>query len=191
MNLRDKKVIIFDMDGTLIDSVPDIAVAVNRVLETLGYPTYSEATMRNWVGNGATVLVKRALLGNTDETLPLETSLHEEAMQLFFRFYAAQTVEKTRLYPGVTETLHRVYSEGYILALVTNKPYRFVPPLLKGLELDILFSYVLGGDSLAEKKPSPLPLLTVCEHFDIEPKEAVMVGDSHNDILAANAAGME
>jgi len=191
LHFRDKKVIIFDLDGTLIDSVPDLAVSVNFTLQSLNRSTYSEDTIRYWVGNGARVLVKRALLGDVDTTPAVDEELYTKALAIFLEHYAHNLANLTKLYPDVLETLNTLQTKGYRLAIVTNKPFDFVQPILETLAIDSLFSYHLGGDSLSEKKPSPIPLLDVCKHFNIEPIQAVMIGDSKNDILAANATKMQ
>ncbi len=190
MKFNNKEVILFDLDGTLIDSVPDLASAVNHMLEALNRETFSDNTIRYWVGNGAQVLVKRALSGNTDIDENLDPYLFAKALDSFLTFYAQNLCLDTMTYPNVSSTLHTLKAEGYRLAIVTNKPFDFVAPILKGLELDGLFDFWLGGDSLDKKKPDPLPLLHVCEKMNVSVEQCVMVGDSKNDLLAANAAGI-
>lgn len=191
MKFIDKKVVLFDLDGTLIDSVPDIAVAVNAMLESLGYPTYSEEKMRSWVGNGAKVLVKRALSGDVKIDETLSEDLFSNAYQLFLDFYMQNVCKDTRLYPTVQETLETLKNKGYRLAIVTNKPYAFVAPILDTLGLNGLFETYIGGDTLSLKKPDPMPLVYMCDQLNISVDKALMVGDSKNDILAAKAAGMQ
>jgi phosphoglycolate phosphatase len=186
-----KKAILFDLDGTLIDSVPDLASAVNLMLQKLGRDTFSEDTIRYWVGNGAQVLVKRALSGQTEIDESLDSVLFEKALDIFLTLYADKLCEDTMPYPNVSNTLHTLKGSGYRLVIVTNKPYDFVAPILKGLKLDMLFEFWLGGDSLEKKKPDPLPLLHACEKLNLTVEQCVMVGDSRNDLLAAKAAGMQ
>ena len=191
MKFTNKELIIFDLDGTLIDSVPDLAVAVNHMLTTLDRETFDEESIRYWVGNGAQILVKRALSGSNEIDETLDEALFEKALTVFLDFYGQHLCKTTKTYAHVPTTLHALKSEGYRLAIVTNKPFAFVTPILEGLHLDDLFELILGGDSLEKKKPDPLPLLHVCETLDIPVEKSVMVGDSKNDILAANTAGMQ
>ncbi|HSR73258.1 MAG TPA: phosphoglycolate phosphatase [Sulfurovum sp.] len=191
MKFTNKEVILFDLDGTLIDSVPDLALAVNRMLEALDRETFGEDTIRYWVGNGAQVLVKRALSGKTEIDESLDQTLSEEALKRFFMFYGENLCLNTATYPNVSTTLHALKEKGYRLVIVTNKPFEFVAPILKGLKLDGLFDFWLGGDSLDKKKPDPLPLLHACEKMQVSVEKCVMVGDSRNDLLAAKSAGMQ
>jgi len=187
----DKKLVIFDLDGTLVDSVPDLALAINDMLRALERKTFSVDTIRAWVGNGAQTLVKRALDAGANEETSLESELFTKALTLFLASYEKHLCEQTICYPNVLITLQALKSKGFILALVTNKPYAFIDPLLKGLGLDELFTLCLGGDSLSKKKPDPMPLLEACKVLEVDPKEAVMIGDSKNDILAAKAAKIQ
>jgi len=186
-----KKLILFDLDGTLIDSAPDLALALNDMLTQLGRENFSLETIHNWVGNGAQTLVKRALLGKKEIDEEVDEELFTEALKLFLDSYAANVCVDTLLYPEVKKTLASLHSKGYRLSIVTNKPYAFVAPILEGLGIAEYFEYFIGGDSLDEKKPSPKPLLHICEKLGVSVKESLMVGDSKNDILAAHAAGME
>ncbi len=191
MKFTNKELIIFDLDGTLIDSVPDLASAVNHMLETLDHDTFEEETIRYWVGNGAQILIKRALSGSTKIDENLDEALFKKALAIFLDFYGKHLCTTTKTYPHVSATLHALKSKGYHLAIVTNKPFDFVGPILEGLHLNELFELILGGDSLEKKKPDPLPLLHVCKTLDIPVEASIMVGDSKNDIVAANAAGMQ
>ena len=188
----DKQLLIFDFDGTLIDSVPDLADATNAMLATLGKAPYPLETIRNWVGNGSRMLVERALVGKIEV---LEGELTEEtvdhAEQVFFDAYKNLSGSKTVAYPDVDSGLKKLRAAGFKLALVTNKPIRFVPKILQSFGWQDLFSEVLGGDSLSVKKPDPAPLLHVCEALDVTPAQAIMIGDSRNDILAGQNANMD
>ena len=188
----DKQLLIFDFDGTLIDSVPDLADATNAMLTTLGKETYPISTIRNWVGNGSRMLVERALVGKI-EVLEGEVTVEEanHAEQVFFDAYKNLSGSKTVAYPDVDSGLKKLKSAGFTLALVTNKPIRFVPKILQSFGWQDLFSEVLGGDSLPLKKPNPAPLLHVCEALNVTPEQAVMIGDSRNDILAGQNANMD
>lgn len=191
MKFNNKQAILFDLDGTLIDSAPDLALAINHMLTTLGRETFSDDLIRSWVGNGAQVIVKRGLSGKADYDENIDPALFEKALAIFLTFYAENLCVDTVTYPNVRSSLKILKAQGYRLVIVTNKPFDLVEPILEGLQLDGLFELCLGGDSLAERKPSPLPLLHVCEQLDVTPAQCVMVGDSKNDILAANAANME
>ena len=188
----DKQLLIFDFDGTLIDSVPDLGDATNTMLTTLGKETYPISTIRNWVGNGSKVLVERALVGKI-EVLEGELTVEEtdHAEQVFFDAYKNLSGSKTVAYPDVDSGLRKLKAAGFTLALVTNKPIRFVPKILQSFGWQDLFSEVLGGDSLPVKKPDPAPLLHVCEALNVTPDQAVMIGDSRNDILAGQNANMD
>ncbi|WP_445401047.1 phosphoglycolate phosphatase [Zobellella sp. An-6] len=178
----------FDLDGTLIDSVPQLALAVNRMLTTLGHEPAAERAVRHWVGNGADMLVRRAL----SDALGAEpgAEMRQAARAAFDAAYDQVADQELVFYPGVLTTLAALRGAGKRLAIVTNKPYRFVPAILAAAGLSEQFELVLGGDSLPEKKPSPVPLLHVCRSLDVDPARTLMVGDSENDVLAAKAAGM-
>ena len=191
MQLTNKKLLIFDLDGTLINSALDLAKAVNYMLVRLGKETFEEETIHGWVGNGALTLVKRALLGKRELDDSLDADYVEKALKIFLDYYEANLCNATVPYPHVTQTLQTLKEKGYTLAIVTNKPFKFVAPILQGLNMDGLFTQILGGDSLAEKKPHPAPLLHVCKTLGINVEASVMIGDSKNDILAANACGMD
>lgn len=206
-----KPLLIFDLDGTLIDSVPDIATATNAMLAELGKPQFGTDDIRNWVGNGSRKLVERALYNashmseadanktnqiNHDTQAIVETGQPtadevDAAEAVFFKHYQKDTASKTQPYAGVSQGLQALDNAGYVLALVTNKPARFVPSILQAFAWQGYFKVVLGGDSLAEKKPSPLPLQHVCEALDQPASQAYMIGDSKNDILAGQNAGMD
>jgi phosphoglycolate phosphatase len=191
LKFDNKEVILFDLDGTLVDSAPDLALAVNHMLETLEHETFSHDTIRSWVGNGAQTLVKRGLSGGSVIDDDIDPALFAKALDIFLDYYAKNLCVSTVTYPNVSATLKRLKAKDYRLVLVTNKPYAFIHPLLEGLELTDLFELCLGGDSLAKRKPDPLPLLHVCERLDVCASKCVMVGDSKNDILAASAANMQ
>jgi len=191
LKFSNKQVILFDLDGTLIDSAPDLALAINHMLTTLGRDTFSDDLIRSWVGNGAQVIVKRGLSGKADFDTDLDPVLFEKALAIFLTFYAKNLCVDTVTYPNVRSTLKILKAQGYRLVIVTNKPFDFIEPILQGLQLSGLFELCLGGDSLPVRKPDPLPLLQVCEKLAVTVEQCVMVGDSKNDILAANAANMQ
>lgn len=191
MVFENKKAILFDLDGTLIDSAPDLSYALNQTLSTFGYPTYGEETIHGWVGNGAQILVKRGLSGSVLVDEGLDERLVTKVLNHFLDAYARRVCVDTILYDNVKETIDILKYNSYRLTIVTNKPYRFIEPILEGLGLGGMFELCIGGDSLPSRKPDPLPLLHVCEQLGVQVKEALMVGDSKNDIFAAKAAGMD
>ncbi len=187
----NKKLLIFDLDGTLIDSAPDLALSINLMLQDLKKTTYPEDRIRKWVGNGSAMLVKRSLVGKgAVADCEVDITLFERAHKTFLEHYQRNLAQKTCLYPHVLETLKRLQKQGYRLTIITNKPIKFVKPILDKLMLSSLIEYYLGGDSLLEKKPHPLPLLHLCKTLKIDPNDAVMIGDSRNDLLAGSAVPM-
>lgn len=178
------ELVLFDLDGTLFDSAADIAEAVNRTLAELDYPPEEETLIRSWIGDGARVLIERALR-HAGSTLTVDA-----VMDGFMRHYGDCLLLHARLYPGVRDTLQALQAQGVPMALCTNKPQRFVQPLLQARGLDGCFAALVGGDTLAERKPSALPLLHLCAQFGVAPRQALMVGDSAVDAQAAQAAGV-
>jgi len=182
--------VLFDLDGTLIDSVPDLALAVDQMLKALDRESVGELAVRGWVVNGAQMLVQRALTGDMEPDLEtLDAELFERAFSLFLNCYEDCSAGKSELYAGVREYLDWLKSQGVTMGLVTNKPIRFTEPLLQTFALDHYFSVVLGGDSLPQKKPDPMPLHFAMEQLSVTPQQTLMVGDSRSDIHAAQAAG--
>ncbi len=179
---------IFDLDGTLVDSAPDIAISMNIMLQELGYPTHDLAQVRNWMGNGAGKLIKRALTGKMDGEPPKE--LFKRAQQIFFDVYEQNIHAESTLYEGVLEGLNILREQPYFIACVTNKPRRFTPPLLKAFNLKQYFDCLICGDDLAVKKPDPQVLQNVLREANVGPRQTVMVGDSASDIKAARAANI-
>lgn len=181
--------VLIDVDGTLVDSVPDLTYCVDRMMEQLGLPPRGEAQVRQWVGNGVERLVQRALIGRL-EGEPDE-ALFEKALPVFMELYAENTSKRSCLYPGVRTGLDYLRAAGFSLGCVTNKAARFTEPLLADLGIRDYFSIVVSGDSLPRKKPDPLPLLHAAEHFGLAPDQALMIGDSVSDVKAARAAGFQ
>jgi len=174
----------FDLDGTLVDSAPGLAAALDLALLEKGLPAAGEERVCTWIGNGADVLVQRALQwagGNTRDGQQLRAR--------FDHFYAQRVESGSRLFPQVKETLAQLASTGYPMALVTNKPTPFVAPLLAYLGIIDYFSLIIGGDDVVEKKPHPAPLYLVFGKLGLRAGEVLFVGDSCNDIQAAHAAG--
>lgn len=189
--MQEINTFLFDLDGTLVDSVPDLATALNKMLGDYQLPTYDEHVIRHWVGNGARVLVERGLSGDTKISHNRKQLEVDTALDKFLFYYRTLETKSTVLYDGVFDTLHALKQRGYTLVLITNKPSEFIETILSSFSLSSLFSLTIGGDSLAEKKPSALPLLYACEKCKVSPSQCVMVGDSKNDILAAKAANIK
>ncbi len=183
------QLVMFDLDGTLVDSVPDLTVAIDHMLRGLGRPVAGESKVRAWVGNGASVLVQRALSDSLEVSPDLDVEQVRDGLALFMTFYGAATAERSVLYPGVRQCLDQLQQQNVTMALVTNKPLRFTEIMLEQLQLAEYFSVVLGGDSVALKKPDPEMLLTCQAHAGVSARHSLMVGDSKNDVLAARAAG--
>lgn len=179
--------ILIDVDGTLVDSVPDLTYCVDQMMKRLGMPTHGEAKVRNWVGNGVERLVRRALVGQLDGEP--DEALYEKAYPIFLELYRDNTSKRSCLYPGIKEGLDYLKSEGYKMGCVTNKAAQFTEPLLKDLGVYDYFSIVISGDTLPQKKPDPAPLLHAAKFFNVSPEQAMMIGDSISDVKAARAAG--
>ena len=182
------RLVMFDLDGTLIDSVPDLAAAVDRMLVELGRTPAGVEKVRDWVGNGARVLVRRALAGGLDHAAVGEAET-EEALARFLDIYA-DCHNLTVLYPGVHELLEALSTAAVELAVVTNKPDRFVAPLLEQVGLGGYFRWIIGGDTLPQQKPDPAALLQVMRLAGVEASQSLFIGDSRNDVLAARAAAV-
>ncbi|OOF40087.1 phosphoglycolate phosphatase [Rodentibacter rarus] len=184
------KLIGFDLDGTLVNSLPDLALSVNSALAEFDLPQAPESLVLTWIGNGAPVLIARALDWVKAQTgRALSEAEVEEVKARFNHYYGENLCNVSHLYPNVKETLEALKAKGYTLAIVTNKPTRHVQPVLAAFGIDHLFSEMLGGQSLPAIKPHPAPLYYLCGKFGIEPRQLLFVGDSKNDILAAHAAG--
>lgn len=178
--------ILCDLDGTLIDSVPDLAYCGDEMMKALGLPPRGEAASRHWVGNGVERFAERTLLNSVDGTADPE--LFAKAMPIFKELYLHNNSQRSRVYDGVFEGLTWLKDQGYRLACVTNKAEAFTIPLLRDMKLLDMFEFVVSGDTCAEKKPSPMPLLYAAEKMGVVPENALMIGDSISDVKAARAA---
>jgi len=181
------KAVTIDLDGTLADTIPDLAAATNLMLRELGRPSLEVARIRDFVGKGIPKLVERALANSVDGVAP--PALVARALAAFERFYAEVNGRHSLLYPGVREGLQALRQMEMPLACVTNKSARFTIPLLEQLGLAPYFGQVVSGDTLPRKKPDPAQLLHACREFGIAPRDMLMIGDSLNDAQAARAAG--
>jgi len=176
--------VIFDLDGTLVDSAADIAEALNRTLEDWQLPRVPEATVLTWIGDGVRRLVEQAFTAaRSDIDL-------DRVMPGFMRHYESCLLRSPRLYDGVVPALEALRARNVTLAICTNKPSAMVAPLLAHLGVQDFFARVLGGDSLPERKPSGVPLRHIAAAFGVAPTAALMVGDSITDYRAAVDAGM-
>lgn len=186
---RDVQGLLFDLDGTLLDSAPDLAQAVDRMLAELDLAPAGEVRVRQWVGNGSRQLVERALVFANDGNTP-GADVIDTAQTIFFGHYQACMTDRSRLYDGVCAALDHWHRAGIAMACVTNKPARFTDPLLEFYGLRVLLPVAVCGDSLPVRKPDPAPLLEACRQLQVDPAATVMIGDSRNDVRAARAAGM-
>ncbi|TXI17095.1 MAG: phosphoglycolate phosphatase [Nitrosomonas sp.] len=181
------KVIMIDLDGTLLNTADDLALSANLMLKDLGMPEQSVSTIRSYIGKGIQKLVKRTLTGQL-EGEP-DATLFAKALPIYEKHYAQNLSVNTRPFPGVLEGIEALQQSNFKLACITNKAEAFTLPLLRSTNLYEQFEIILSGDSLPKKKPDPMPLLHICEHFNIQPHEALLIGDSLNDAIAARAAG--
>jgi phosphoglycolate phosphatase len=181
------RMVLIDVDGTLVDSVPDLLYCVNEMMQSLGLDTRGEEAVRTWVGNGVEMLVKRSLAN--DLSGACDADLLAKALPIFEDLYADNTSKRSALYPGVVEGLDWLRMQGLRVGCVTNKAERFTQPLLHDLGIADRFELIISGDTLSVKKPDPGPLLHGAKFFGVEPQDALMIGDSISDVKAARAAG--
>lgn len=179
--------VMIDLDGTLLDTVPDLAAAAARMLAALNLDTCTQDEIRSFIGQGIPKLVQRCLLAKADSARAAD--LQAGALTLFHDFYAEESGRRSAVYPGVIEGLEQMRGMRLRLACVTNKAARFTLPLLEQKGLAPYFELVVSGDTLARKKPDPMPLAHICAAFALAPKDVLLIGDSGNDTLAARAAG--
>jgi phosphoglycolate phosphatase len=187
MTLAKPEIVLIDLDGTLVDSVPDLAWCADRMLEQLGLAPCGEAKVRNWVGNGVKKLIKRALTNDMNGE-PAE-ALYAKAAPLFMALYLEHSCQRSVLYPDVKAGLSWLKNQQIRLGCVTNKDEAFTLPILETLGIRSFFEVVISGDTLPYKKPHPAPLLYGAEYFGVSPDKAMMIGDSISDVKASRAAG--
>jgi len=187
MALTKPEMVLIDLDGTLVDSVPDLAWCVDETMKALDMPTRGEDKVRNWVGNGVPRLIERALIDQLDGVPDAE--LYAKAEPIFLALYADNYSKRSRLYPAVIDGLTWLKSQGIKLGCVTNKAEQFTLPILKTMGLYEFFDIVISGDTLPLKKPDPAPLLHGAKFFGVAPQNAMMIGDSISDVKASRAAG--
>ncbi len=176
--MKNINYLLFDLDGTLVDSVPDLTISLNLLRAELDCLPLPEKQVAYMVGDGVSTLVQRAL--GDDLYHPAHTDR-------FMQFYSEHLLDHTRCYPGIAQLLNNHPADK--MAIVTNKPYQLTMKLLKGLDLVNHFKVIVGGDSYAEKKPHPLPVARALEDLGADPQQAVMIGDHHTDLYAALKAG--
>jgi phosphoglycolate phosphatase len=177
------KLIVFDLDGTLIDSIPDLTAAINHMRSGFGLSLLSQGEVTVLVGEGARRLVEDALPGFSPEE-------QQQGLECFLEYNFKHIVDETRLYPGVIETLQTLQERGYILTVASNKSEPHCKEILRLLKVEHYFSAVLGAESASERKPSPAPLFQLMQQFGVTSGETVMVGDSINDVKAGKSAGV-
>ena len=186
IDFEQVELVLFDLDGTLVDSVGDLSWCGNEMLRALKMPLRSPQAARTWVGNGLQRFVKRVL--TNDMNAEPEASLFSDGLEIFNRLYGDHASDHCEVYPGAVETLKYLGDRGLHLACVTNKPEPFTSRLIEAMGLDPYFELVVAGDTTARIKPDPMPLHYAADYFELEYQACLMVGDSSNDVLAARAA---
>ncbi len=177
---------LFDLDGTLVDTAPDINAALNFCLDRAGFDAVDEALTRHWVGHGARVLIGQALQHHHNAATEVDVLLPD-----FLEYYSGHLADHSRIYPEVTDALTALRAKGAQLAVVTNKLTELSVPLLEQIGLAPYFDLVVCGDTAAAPKPDPAPVKYCLDRFGgLAPNRALFVGDSETDVNAANAAGV-
>jgi len=185
LKIMKRTALIFDLDGTLVDSLPDLAAALATTWREIGAPALPREQVRTMIGDGTSALVARALAASR-----LPPTMLDEALARFLALYEAAPVTFSRPYPGVKQTLAALRADGRGLAVCTNKPQRLTMAVLRGVDLDGFFAAVVGGDALAVKKPDPAHLLAASRALGASADDSVMIGDNEHDVAAAKAAGI-
>ncbi len=181
LNLASVRVLIFDLDGTLIDSKLDLILSVNAMLRELGRTELAEETISGYIGHGAPLLVARALGNGASD------AEQKRALEFFLGYYEQHKMDNTRAYPGVSEALAEL--RAFPMAVLTNKPFRISRRILEALEMSNSFRAIYGGNSFETKKPDPLGTHTILRELGAAPHEALLVGDSEIDVQTARNAG--
>lgn len=189
MPIKTPELVLLDLDGTLVDSIPDLAYSVNKTLLDFSIAARDINSIRNWVGNGVGKLLHRALTNDIDGEA--EPDLFDEAYTKFMDNYSKNICTLSTCYPGVREGIDFLKEKEIKLGCVTNKSGQFVGPILEKLGLMDDMSIIVAGDTLPKKKPDPLPLLHAASIFEIDPKQSLMIGDSVSDVKAARAADFQ
>ena len=187
MTIQNKKLFIFDLDGTLVDTAPDFKNSINYMLNELNESEVSLEEIRNWVGYGARELIRRTVV---DKNIPHDEQRIEEMLKIFLLHYTHNIDDDSVLFNNVRNVLEFLKNNGIKLAVCTNKMERLSNILLEKLNVLHMFDYLVGGDSLSKNKPDPFPLLNICEKLNTEISDSVMIGDSVTDLNAGKGAGM-
>ena len=187
MTIQNKKLFIFDLDGTLVDTAPDFKNSINYMLNELNESEVSLEEIRNWVGYGAKELIRRTVV---NKNIPHDEKRIEEMLKIFLLHYTHNIDDDSVLFNNVKNVLEFLKNNGIKLAVCTNKMERLSNILLEKLNVLHMFDYLVGGDSLSKSKPDPFPLLNICEKLNIETSNSIMIGDSVTDLNAGKGAGM-
>jgi phosphoglycolate phosphatase len=194
MNPMNLSAVMIDLDGTMVDTIGDFEMALNRALQDLQVPQASRSLIERAIGKGSEHLIRTVLthqLAQAQSTDPARSvaQLFDPIWERYEHHYLAINGQYSQVFPGVLEGLNQLRAMGLRLACLTNKPLAFTQPLMAAKGLNAYFEHVFGGDSFERKKPDPLPLLKTCEALQTTPGQTLMVGDSSNDAQAADAAG--
>ena len=187
MTIQNKKLFIFDLDGTLVDTAPDFKNSINYMLNELNESEVSLEEIRNWVGYGARELIRRTVV---DKNIPHDEKRIEEMLKIFLLHYTHNIDDDSVLFNNVKNVLEFLKNNGIKLAVCTNKMERLSNILLEKLNVLHIFDYLVGGDSLSKSKPDPFPLINICEKLNTEISDSIMIGDSVTDLNAGKGAGM-
>ena len=187
MTIQNKKLFIFDLDGTLVDTAPDFKNSINYMLNELNESEVSLEEIRNWVGYGARELIRRTVV---DKNIPHDEQRIEEMLKIFLLHYTHNIDDDSVLFNNVRNVLEFLKNNEIKLAVCTNKMERLSNILLEKLNVLHMFDYLVGGDSLSKSKPDPFPLLNICEKLNTEISDSIMIGDSVTDLNAGKGAGM-
>ena len=186
MDIQNKKLILCDLDGTLVNTVYDITYAMNLALQDMSLSQVTYQKIQNWIGKGTQQLCIDVL-----KHVMSDINQEQELMTRYLAYYEQNVCEYSQLYEGVVDFLETCHQQKHILVCITNKPYHLATVLLSHLNIEQYFKLILGGDSLQRRKPDPLPLHYAMQQFNIPTQQTLMIGDSQHDIQAAKAAGID